>query len=255
MIGLGTLLIFLAALLPGPADAAIATPTFVPKLGTRLDTGLIFRDQTGRSAPLGDFLGGRPALVLFGYDRCPGLCGVAQADLAGALRKTGIDAHRYHVVFASIDPGETPADAAAAREKLAEAVLDASLADWSFLTGPARSVAALDRAAGLSVTALPGRSLYVHPVATLVLTADGRISRGFGGLAYGTRDLRLALVEASDGKLGTLSDQLTVLCSSFDPSTGRYSSAIMIGLRMAGIATLLAMGLTFLILRRRGAPP
>lgn len=245
-------LIFLA-LLPATASAAVPVPSFAPAPGTQLDTRLVFRDETGKSAPLAAFLDGRPALLLFGYDRCPGLCGVAQMDLADAVTKTGLDTGRYRIIFASIDPREMPADARAARQKLAEALPSADLSAWHFLTGPPDSIGALDRAAGLTVSALPGRDLYVHPVATLVLTPDGRISRAFGGLDYAARDLRLALVEASAGRLGTLADRLTVLCSSFDPATGRYSGAVMLGLRIAGLATLGLMGVALLVLRRREA--
>jgi protein SCO1/2 len=243
----------LPALVPVTAGAAVPVPSFAPQPGTQIDTGLVFRDENGRRAPLAAFLEGRPALVLFGYDRCPGLCGVAQVGLADAVARTGLDAGRYRIVFASIDPGEQPDDARAARQKLADALPSADLSPWRFLTGAAGSVAALDRAAGLSTTALPGRDLYVHPVATLVLTPDGRISRALGGIDFAARDLRLALVEASAGRLGTLADRLTVLCSSFDPATGRYSGAVMLGVRIAGLATIGAMGVVLLVLRRREA--
>jgi protein SCO1/2 len=246
-------LALLLVLLPATARAAVPVPAFAPVPGTQLDTSLVFRDETGKSAPLAAFLDGRPALLLFGYDRCPGLCGVAQVDLAEAAAKTGLDAGRYRIVFASIDPGEQPDDARAARRKLADALPAADLSPWRFLTGAADSVAALDRAAGLSASALPGRDLYVHPVATLVLTPDGRISRAFGGIDFAARDLRLALVEASAGRLGTLADRLTVLCSGFDPTTGRYSGAILLGLRIAGLATIGLMGIILLVLRREAA--
>jgi protein SCO1/2 len=249
----GSVLLALLLLLPAAARAAVPTPVFAPALGTRIDTGLVMTDDRGRSASLATFLGGRPAFLLFGYDRCPGLCGVAQAGLAEALARSGIGSDRYGVIFASIDPRETLADARTARQKLVEALPSADLSGWHFLTGPRSSIVALDRAAGLTVSALPGRDLYVHPVATLVLTADGRISRAFGGLDYAPRDLRLALVEASEGKLGTFVDRLTVLCSSFDPATGQYSSAIMLGVRIAGLATVGLMGIALLALRRREA--
>jgi protein SCO1/2 len=245
--------LLLAALLSNAASGAVAIPSFAPRLGTQLDTSLVFRDEAGRSGPLQQFLHDKPALLLFGYDRCPGLCGVAEVDLADALQKTGLGADRYRVIFASIDPEETPTDALAAREKLGAAVPAANLAGWSFLTGGSGSVSTLDRAAGLDVTALPGRTLYVHPVATLALTPGGRIARAFGGIDYAARDLRLALVEAAEGKLGSLSDRLTVLCSSFDPSTGRYTSAVMVGVRLAAVATLAVMAIVLLRLRRKGA--
>jgi protein SCO1/2 len=239
--------------LPSATQAAVPTPAFAPAAGSRLDMSLVFRDETGRNAPLAAYLDARPTLLLFGYHRCPGLCGVAQMDLAEALAGTGIDRDRYRVVFASIDPDEAPDDARAARAKLAEALPAADLSGWHFLTGEAEPVGALDRSAGLTVSALPGRDLYVHPVATLVLTPDGRISRAFGGIDYDARDLRLALVEASAGKLGTLGDRLAVLCSSFDPSTGRYTGAVLLGLRIAGIASVALLAAALLVLKRREA--
>jgi protein SCO1/2 len=242
---------FLLALLPATARATVPVPAFTPVPGAQLDAGLVFRDETGRSAPLATFLGERPTLLLFGYDRCPGLCGVAEMDLAEALDRTGIAPDRYRVLLASIDPGEQPEDARAARARLADALPAADLSGWHFLTGQPEPVGSLAAAAGLSVSALPGRDLYVHPVATLVLTPDGRISRAFGGLDYDPRDLRLALVEASAGRLGTLAERLTLLCSSFDPATGRYSGAVMLGLRIGGLASLVLLGAALVMLRRR----
>ena len=123
----------------------------------------------------------------------------------------------------------------------------------SLNSGSREAVDALDHAAGLAVSALPGRDLYVHPVASLVLTPDGRVSRAFGGIDFEARDLRLALVEASAGRLGTLADRLTVLCSSFDPVTGRYTGAVMLALRLGGIGSVLALAAALVLLRRREA--
>lgn len=246
-------LVLFVALAPIAAGAAVPVPAFAPVVGTQVDTGLAFRDETGRIGPLSAFTDGRPAVVLFGYDRCPGLCGVAEVSLTETLAATGLAADRYRVLFASIDPGEAPHDALAARAKLADALPSADLSGWRFLTGASGSVSALAAAAGLTVSALPGRDLYVHPVATLVLTPDSRIARAFGGLDIEARDLRLALVEASSGKLGTILDRLTLLCSGFDPATGRYSGAVMLGIRIGGIAGVVLLGLALVMLRRREA--
>src|SRR5581483_4799971 len=118
------------AALPAQASTGAALQ---PRLGTAIDPNLAFTDATGQQQRLAALIGGKPALVLPGYHRCPGLCGVAQRDLAEALAATKLPPQSYTVLFASIDPAETPADATAARTKLADAAPGADLASWHFL--------------------------------------------------------------------------------------------------------------------------
>ena len=158
------------------------------------------------------------------------------------------------MIFASIDPRETAADAAEAKHKLADAEPGSHTAAWHFLTGDAPNISRLEQSVGISVKELPGRDLYVHPVAVSAITPDGQLSRILWGIDYRPDDLRLALVEASEGRLGSLGDRILLLCSGFDAGTGHYTGAVMLGLRLLSIAMLISIAAAIAVLVRRGSP-
>jgi len=241
--------LLIALLAVAPSYAAVNVD-FTPAAGAQLNLTLPFTDETGAAAPLASYVAGRPTLLIFGYHRCPNLCGVADLELAQALRTSRLPPQRYSVIFASIDPSETAIEAQAARQKLADADPAADLTPWHFVTGSAPAIAALKNSVGLTVERREGTDLYVHPVAVSVLTPEGKVSRVFPGIDYAPRDIRLALIEASEGKLGTLSEHLILLCSAFDPTSGRYTSAIMLALRATSGAALLLIGGALLRLER-----
>ena len=252
MRGRRLLLVFLFAAWAAGSFAA-TRPQFQPEIGRRLDLDLAFTDANAHNAALSVFTGGKPTLLLLGYHRCPNLCGIAQLDLAQSLAMTGLAPGDYSVVFTSIDSSETSEDAEAARKKLAQALEGGDLESWHFLIGKPTQVAALENSVGMTVGQRPASELYVHPVALSTLTPDGRIARVLPGIGYAPRDLRLAIVEASKGKLGTLGEHILLLCSGFDPTTGRYTSAVMLGLQLAGSATIALLGSAILVMLWRRA--
>jgi protein SCO1/2 len=243
------LLALLLLILTGPACAGDA-PGYTPIIGASINTSLLLTDASGQRHTLADYLAGKPALLLLGYHKCPNLCGVAQLDLADALGAAGLKPDQYRVVFASIDPDETATDAKADLDKLAAARPFTNLTSWRFLVGDAQSVAALAEALGVRFRKPAGSDIFIHPVVVSTVTPDARVARTFPGLDYDARDLRLALVEASEGRLGTLSDRVVLFCSGFDASTGRYTSAIMIGVRAAGLSALVLLGAGLVALER-----
>jgi protein SCO1/2 len=232
-----------------PANALAAAAGLTPHLGSALDARLLLTDGDGRQASLGDLTAGQPSLLLLGYHRCPNLCGIAQLGLAQALAATGLREDSYRVLFVSIDPDETATDAAASREKLRQAGA-AGLAGWRFLVGGAPAIARLEDAVGLAATRPPNSDVYIHPLAIAVLTPDLRLSRVLPGLDPGERNLRLALVEASEGRLGTLGEHILLLCSGFDAATGRYDDVVMVGLRAAAVTAMLGLGVLIVLLGR-----
>lgn len=242
------LLFFLAFATRAPA---VERPRFDPKIGAQLDTGQVFRDASGRLDTLSGILAGKPALLIFGYDKCPNLCGVTQQAVASDLKKTGLDPQSYRALFVSIDGSETAADAADAKATVAEATDREDLSAWRFLTGADGAGAALAAEAGITFDTRARIGQYVHPIAILALTPAGRIAQVLPALSFEPRDLRLALVEASAGKLGSIADHVFLLCAGFDTSKGQYTSAIRAALRAGGIATMLGLGCAILLLNRR----
>jgi protein SCO1/2 len=228
---------------------AAERPSFDPEIGAQLDPDRPLRDSTGAETSLADVLAGKPALVIFGYDKCPNLCGVTQQAVASDLNKTGLDPSAYRALFISIDQTETSEDAIATKEGVAQSAGADGLKAWRFLTGP--EGARLASEAGINFDTRPRIDQFVHPIAVLALTPGGKISRVLPALTFEPRDLRLALVEASAGKLGSIADHVFLLCAGFDTSKGQYTPAIWAALKLGGVATLLALGGSILVLARR----
>ncbi|UCI09675.1 SCO family protein [Mesorhizobium sp. B1-1-8] len=239
-----SLLAALGLLLAGAALAS-ERPTFDPKIGAQLSLGRELVDANRQRRTLDGTLGGHPALVIFGYDRCPNLCGVTQQAVASDLKKTSLRPADYRALFISIDPEETPADAAAAQAEIASAAGPSAPA-WRFLTGSDGAGAALANEAGITFDRRKGIDQFVHPIAVIALTPSGRIARVLPALSFTPRDLELALVEASANKLGSIADHVFLLCAGFDSSKGQYSPAIWVALKLASLATVLGLGATVL---------
>lgn len=235
----------------GTAGGAAERPIFDPKIGAQLDLSRSLRDSVGAETSLGDILSGRPALVVFGYDKCPNLCGVTQQAVASDLNKTGLDPSTYRALFISIDRTETSGDAALAKDAIAQSAGSNGLEAWHFLTDTDGAGAALAAQAGITFDSRPRIDQFVHPIALLALTPGGRISRVLPALSFEPRDLRLALVEASAGKLGSIGDHVFLLCAGFDLSKGQYTPAIWVALKLGSIATLVVLATAILVLARR----
>src|SRR5262249_11009192 len=157
-------------------------------------------------------------------------------SLAGTLRVLSLEPARdFDVVTVSFDPRETPALAAAKKAAALERYPRAGAGTgWHFLTGEQSSIDRLTGAVGFRYVWDRALSQFAHPTGVIVLTPDGRIARYLFGLEYGPRDLRLALVDASAGKVGTPIDQVLLYCYHYDPQIGRYGLVVMRAVRIAG---------------------
>lgn len=213
-----------------------------------------FRDANGHDVTLADLADGKPTLLALGYYRCPNLCDLVLHGIAHALPDlrlgTGED---YQVVFVSIDPREAPGDAQHAAQMLAKMNPAARVDRWHLLTGDQASIHALAQAVGFRYFLDKRNDQYAHAAGVVVLTGQGKVAQYFFGVSYPSAALRLALVGASHGKLGSLIDQLVLLCCGYDPSTGRYSLLIGRVMRILGIgfALLLVAGVFWFRRRER----
>jgi protein SCO1/2 len=250
------------ALAPAPAPAPIS---LTQHLQARLPLAAGFTDSDGHPVRLADeFAPGRggtarPVILVLGYYRCPQLCGLLMQGLLEAAHATGLPASAYRIVFASIDPGDTPADAAVRRRvDLAYArFLDGGAAasparapSLALLAGSPASIAALTRSVGYVYRPVPASgdppadaARFAHPAGIVVVTPDGRISRYLMGVRFDPDELRRALVDASDGRIGSVTDRLALMCAHLDPRLGTWSTTVIAGMRAAGIATMLLLGL------------
>jgi protein SCO1/2 len=213
---------------------------------------LTFVDETGRSVKLGEYFGKRPLILNLVYYNCTMLCGEALAGLTGAMKMVKFDVgNEFEVVTVSFNPQETPAVAAAKKQDyLKRYGRPGAASGWHFLTGPAESINALTKAVGFQYQYDPRINQYAHATAILVLTPQGRISRYFYGVDYPPKDLRMGLVEASEGKIGNAVDQVLLYCYHYDPATGKYGAVVNNVLRLGGGLTIVIVGGLLLILFR-----
>src|SRR5229473_936179 len=179
---------------------------FQPELNAQIPLDIPFKDETGQDVRLGDYFHQqKPILLAFVYYGCPMLCNMVEQGVTGSLRMISFNPGKdYEVVFVSFDDRESP-DMAASKKKdvVGRFHRPQTAAGWHFLTGSKQSIATVTQAANFRFTFDTKSNLFAHARGIMVLTPDGRISRYFYGVEYPGRDLRLGLVDASAGKIGT----------------------------------------------------
>jgi protein SCO1/2 len=223
------------------------------KLDAQLPLDLSFVDEAGRTVRLGDYFGKRPVVLTLVYYECPMLCTQVLNGLASAIGVLQFDVgQEFDIVTVSFDPGETPELARAKKAAYLERYSrPAAAAGWHFLTGSAKSIEALTKAVGFRYAYNASIDQFAHVSGIMVATPAGRLSHYFYGIEYGPRDLRLALIEAGDRRIGSPVDQLLLYCFHYDPRSATYSVAVMRLVRSAGIATVLAIVAGIVVMRRR----
>src|SRR5580700_3091075 len=226
---------------------------FDPQLNAQIPLDLPFVDENGSNVQLRDYFKQKPVVLAFVYYGCPMLCNQVEQGVVGALRMLSFTPGRdYEVVFVSFDPRES-ADMAAQKKKSA---LDhfnrpATAGGWHFLTGRQDSIDTVAKAANFRYNFNAKSNLFAHASGIMILTPDGRISRYFYGIEYSGRDMRLGLVDASAGKIGTPIDHVLLFCYQYDPSSATYSASILKIVRLAGILTVFGIVIAILVFRRR----
>jgi len=246
-----------ASAMAGEPTALRAPPGLLDKVGIEqmpgaqvpLDTE--FRDAEGRLLHLGDLLHDKPTLLVPGYYGCQNLCGVVRAGVAHAVARSGLQPGRqFNVVLVSIDPQETPVTAATARQNDSTLYPDAGVSRWHYLTGTAAASATLMRDIGFRYLYDPRNGQYDHDAGVVLLSPQGRVTQYLFGVKFAPETLRLALVHASEGRIGNVVDHFLLLCCDYDPSTGRYSLVIHRIMQALGTATVLTLIALILLLRR-----
>lgn len=228
----------------GPPDVG-----FDPRLGDPVPLSVELAEG-GEPIELRDVLGGKPAVLALVYYRCPMVCGEVLGGLARAFGVLGlVPGREFEAVILSIDPREPPALAAEKKARYGRRPGQA----WRFLTGPEDSIRKVAGAVGFRYAYDARTDQYAHAAGIVVLTPDGRVSSFFPGLDYPPRDLRLAIVEAGGGRVGSLRDRVLLLCLRYDLSRGRYSWSVLAAVRGLGALSALALGagVAWMVLRER----
>ena len=225
--------------------------TLTPRLNALLPLQVRMRDPSGNAAPLRDWLGGVPTVWILADYTCQTLCGPAISIVSNALADTGLSAGRdFRLIIVGFDPKDTAAQAQAMKD--AQLSTRNGLPEHSaFLRTAATGVASLIDAFGVNTVYDREHDQFAHPAATFVVTPDGRISRALSALAVDATSLRLALVEAGQGHVGRLTDQIHLLCYGFDPASGTYTLAARRLLLAATSISVIVLALLIGFLFRR----
>jgi protein SCO1 len=223
------------------------------RLNEKIPLDLSFRDETGRPVELGEYFGRKPVILSLVYYECPMLCTMVLNGQVAAMRAMPLNlGEHFEVVTVSFNPKETPALAAAKKEEYVRHYgRPGAGRSWHFLTGDESSIRRLAASVGFRYSFDPKTGQYAHASGIMILTPEGRLARYLYGIEYSARDLRLGLVEAAAGKIGTPVDAFLLYCFHYDPMKGKYGLVIMNVMRALGAATVLALGSFLLVMFRR----
>lgn len=237
--------------------AELADVTFQQRLNGHLPLDARFVDDHGKTVALGDYFGTKPVMLAFVYYQCPMLCTQIFNGVSSALKVIPfVPGKDFDVVYVSFDPRDTPEGAAAKKAAvLADYKQDGTANGWHFLTGdPTNAEANIRRvtsAAGFSYRWDERSKQFAHVSGVLIATPDGRLSRYFYGVEYSPKELRMALVESGNGKIGSPVDQLLLYCYHYDPSKGRYGVIAMNLIRAGGAFTVVLLGGFIWLMRKK----
>jgi len=223
-------------------------------LGQNIDLDLSFVDSTGKEVKLADYFHTKkPVLLNLVYFNCPSLCGLLLNGISDALRRIDwkIGEH-YEVITLSIDPEEDPLLASLKKENyIKDYGRPEAAAGWHFLTGKEENIKALAAQVGFGYRKVEETGEYAHSAGFFVLTPKGRISRVHYGVQFQPRDVKLSLLEASGGKIGSLADQVLLFCFRYDPNSKGYALAAFRIVQVGGAITALIIGIYLFIFWRR----
>jgi protein SCO1 len=238
---------------PGGKPEVLKNVGLDQKLNAQVPLDLTFKDEHGGSVTLGQLLQGKPAILTMVYYKCPMLCTEVLNATLNSLKEVPLEIGKdFNVITVSIDPSEKPV-LAEAKQIMYSGLYGrrGGVHGWHFLTGNEEQIQKLAAAVGFRFVYDKESSQFAHASGIMVMTPEGRLSRYFYGLKYPPRDVRLALVEAGEGKIGSTVDEILLFCFHYDPVTGKYAVTILNVVRAAGALSALAIALMIFIFARQ----
>lgn len=224
---------------------------FDQKLGAQVPLDTEFTDSNGNQVELASFFNDRPVILAPVYYECPMLCSLVLDGIVRGIKPLQFSpGTEFDVLAISFDHEESFESAAMTRDGiLSRYRREGTEGGWHFLTGDEASVSAIMDAVGFKYEYNPQTDLWGHAGGVVVLTPEGEVSRYFYGVDYAPKDLRLGLLDASDGKIGSLVDQVLLFCYQYDPAVGKYSASILNIIRAVGVLTVVLL-VTFIFFNR-----
>jgi protein SCO1/2 len=223
--------------------------------GAKLPLRLEFTDENGKTVSLAQYFdGNRPVVLTLGYLTCPMLCPLVLEGLIDGLKPLPwTPGKEFEIISVSIDPHDSPTLAKLKQEHyLGEYGRPGAAAGWHFLTGREENIKKLADTVGFHFRYIEERGQFAHAAGIFIATPQGRMARYLYGVLYQPKTLRLALVEAGKGKIGTTVDQVLLYCFHYDAQEGRYVLAASNLMRVGGAATALIVGAWLMVAWRRG---
>jgi protein SCO1 len=238
---------------PGGKPEVLKNVGLDQKLNAQVPLDLTFKDEHGATVTIGQLLQGKPAILTLVYYQCPMLCTEVLNGTLNSLKEVPLEIGKdFSVITVSIDPTEKPVLADAKQIMYAGLYgRRGAVKGWHFLTGDEEQIQKLSAAVGFRFVYDKESSQFAHASGMMVMTPEGRLSRYFYGIAYPPRDVRLALVEASEGKIGSTVDEILLFCFHYDPVTGKYAVTILNVVRAVGALSALTIALTIWFFLRR----
>lgn len=224
------------------------------KLNNQVPLGAKFRDENGQPVELKKYFD-KPVILTLVYYTCPMLCSEVLNGTASSLKPVKFEVGKeFNVVTISIDPKDTPGTAMGKKKMMVTRYgRHGAEQGWHFLTGDKENIDAVAKAVGWRYAYDPKSGQYAHASAIMLLTPEGKVSRYFYGIEYAAKDIQFGIMEASQNKIGSLTDQIALYCYHYDPAKGKYGLAIMRLVRLAGLVTMaLIGGFIILAVRREG---
>ena len=234
---------------------------YEPKLGQSLPLDAMLTDETGATVSLGSYFAGasarKPVLVVFYYQSCPMLCSLQLESVVASLKGTKYLVNRDFTFLAiSMDPHDTAPGSAKAKRKITNAYgQSGSEAGFHFLTGTEENIKRITAAAGYRYYYDEESKQWAHATGVLLAAPDGRMARFLPGVEPFPRDLQFGLLEASEGRIGTIVDRAVLYCYQYNEASGRYGAAIMRTLRLSAVGTMIVLAafVVFSLRRERRA--
>jgi protein SCO1/2 len=234
------------------SSADVSSVNVTEHLGASLPPDLKFVDETGKAVKLGDyFTGKRPVVLQLGYFQCPMLCSLVSQGTAHAFQAVSLEPGKdYDLVFVSIDPSETPSLAAEKKQAFTKEI-GKNLDGWHLLTGRQPEIESLAKTVGFNYRWIQSAGQFSHPAVIMMCMPDGKVSRYLYGVRFDPSTVRLSLVEASNGKIGSSFDQLYLTCFQYDGHQGKYAVAAIGIMRTGGVLVIIIVAAALLRLLRK----
>lgn len=258
--GFACLALGVAAQAQGPDVAAkkLQRAGFDQNLGAQIPLDLTFLDESGRPVKLAEYFNGeRPVILTLNYYACPMLCTLILNGVVDCAKALPFEPGRdYDLVTVSFDPRDTPELAAAKKANYVKSLgREGAEKGWHFLCGKKPEIDALCKATGFSYVFDEKTGEFGHASGIMVATPQGRLSHYFYGMEYLAKDVKLGLIDASKGKIGSPVEKLLLWCLHYDPTSGKYTASIMRMIQLAcGLMVAAVAAFLFVQLRREFRP-